>query len=672
MDPQQAAWRPLATAELDWDAGGAPRSRRYGDIYFNPADGPAETRHVFLRGNDLPGRWRGHDARVFRIGELGFGTGLNFLVTLDTLRREAPPGLRLHYWAVEAEPLRRDDLARCTRTLPNELQAAGEALANQYPPPVPGVHRLLFDDGRVVLDLSWGDAAAALGDLAGHGSAWFDAWYLDGFAPAKNASLWADTLWPALAGLSRPAATVATFTAAGAVRRGLAAAGFAMTRREGFGAKRESLHGRITAPPALAAVGETPWDRPDGAPPAPASALVIGAGIAGACAAAALARRGVAVTVLEAGAAAGRGSGNSQGVLFTRLSHRRAPLTDIALLGYLDAARRYRELFDRGALRPGEDGELAGCFQQAGPKVRLDQLAPALAKGSGARRGPRPGSGRRAPRRHAGRPGALAAALRLAAPRGRLPRAPRRAGHRAGRTLRPRCSRRRWGWLAGGGGGRPALARRHRGGRRRRGERNAGRAGLAAPAPDSRPGQLAPRRRCADDTAGTFCHSGYVTPPRAGALNFGASFTPGDDSLALRPGDHRHNLHALAEALPSWAAALAAVDPATVDGRAELRCGAPDYLPLAGAVPEPAAFRARYQALARNARTRVPAKAPCVPGLYLSTGHGSRGLCSAPLAGELIASEAFGEPPPLPRPLLRALAPARFLLRDLVRSQSTA
>ncbi|HBO11844.1 MAG TPA: bifunctional tRNA (5-methylaminomethyl-2-thiouridine)(34)-methyltransferase MnmD/FAD-dependent 5-carboxymethylaminomethyl-2-thiouridine(34) oxidoreductase MnmC, partial [Halieaceae bacterium] len=244
---------------------------------------------------------------------------------------------------------------------------------------MPGVHRLHFDDGRIVLDLYWGDAATALADLAGHGRRWFDAWYLDGFAPARNAALWQEGLWPDLARLSRPGATVATFTAAGHVRRGLAAAGFAMAKRDGFGAKRESLHGRLDSPPPAAAADGTPWDLPDNAPGLPASALVVGAGIAGACAAAALARRGVAVTVLEAGEVAGRGSGNAQGVLFTRLSHRHAPLTDIALLGYLDAARCYRGLFDAGRLRAGADGELNGCFQMAGPKVRLNQLAPALA-----------------------------------------------------------------------------------------------------------------------------------------------------------------------------------------------------------------------------------------------------------------------------------------------------
>ena len=668
MDPQQAPWRPLATAALDWEPSGAPRSCRYGDIYFSPDDGPAESRHVFLDGNGLPGRWQGHGKPVFRVGELGFGTGLNFLVTLDALRRQAPAGLRLHYWAVEAEPLRAKDLARCARALPPSLAAPAAALAAQYPPPVPGVHRLLFDDGRVVLDLCWGDAAAALADLASHGRSWFDAWYLDGFAPAKNAALWEEALWPDLARLSRPGATVATFTAAGRVRRGLAAAGFAMAKREGFGAKRESLHGRLTTPLSATPQDSTPWDLPEPTPAPPSSALVIGAGIAGACAAAALARRGVAVTVLEAGPVAGRGSGNAQGVLFTRLSHRHAPLTDIALLGYLDAARCYRELFATGRLRSGVDGELGGCFQMAGAKVRLEQLAPALASipelaevldpaAAAERLGVMPAD--------SGLWLADSGWLQPAAACGAL-----LAG--SGITLQTHCGEvalkpedGRWQALAGDG-------------RCWSADIAVVAAGVASATLAElhwlplRPirGQVSalPAETVAGSLRAPFCHSGYVTPAHEGTLNFGASFAPGDADRTLREADHRHNLEALADAVPAWAPALRALDPAAVEGRAELRCGAPDYLPLAGPVPAPDAFRERYEALSRNARAVVPARAPCVPGLYLSTGHGSRGLSSAPLAAELIASQACDEPPPLSRPLTRALAPARFILRDIVRA----
>ena len=668
MDPQQAPWHPLATAALDWDPTGAPRSRRYGDIYFSPGDGPAESRHVFLAGNGMPGRWQRHDAPVFRVGELGFGTGLNFLVTLDALRREAPAGLRLHYWAVEAEPLHAKDLARCARALPPSLAGPAAALAAQYPPPVPGVHRLLFDDGRIVLDLYWGDAAAGLADLASHGRPWFDAWYLDGFAPARNAALWEEPLWRDLALLSRPGATVATFTAAGRVRRGLAAAGFAIAKRGGFGAKRESLHGWLENRPAALAPEGTPWDLPGHAPAAPSSALVIGAGIAGACAAAALARRGVAVTVLEAGPVAGRGSGNAQGVLFTRLSHRHAPLTDIALLGYLDAARCYRTLFDAGRLRAGDDGELNGCFQMAGPKVRLEQLAPALASipelaevldpaTAAGRLGVTPAdSGLWLP--HSGWLHPAAACRALLAGTGITAEV-----HCGAVTLTREDGR----WLALAPDGRRWTA-----------DIAVVAAGVASATLAEldwlplRPirGQVSalPASALTGTLRAPFCHSGYVTPAQGGTLNFGASFAPGDGDRSVRETDHRHNLDALADAVPAWASALRARDPAGLVGRAELRCGAPDYLPLAGPVPAPAAFRERYAALGRNARAVVAERAPCVPGLYLSTGHGSRGLSSAPLAAELIASQACDEPPPLPRPLTRALAPARFILRDIIRA----
>ncbi|KGE05097.1 bifunctional tRNA (5-methylaminomethyl-2-thiouridine)(34)-methyltransferase MnmD/FAD-dependent 5-carboxymethylaminomethyl-2-thiouridine(34) oxidoreductase MnmC [Pseudohaliea rubra] len=668
MDPQHAPWRPLATAELDWAPEDTPRSRRYGDIYFSPEDGPAESRHVFLDGNDLPKRWQHHPAPQFRIGELGFGTGLNFLVTLEALRREAPRELRLHYWAVEVSPLTAADLARCAGALPPELAAPAAALAAQYPPPVPGVHRLLFDEGRVVLDLCWGEAAGALAELASHGRRWFDAWYLDGFAPAANPALWASTLWPTLAQLSRPGATVGTFTAAGKVRRGLAAAGFTMAKRPGFGSKRESLRGSLSVAPATAAPGNTPWDLPAKVPNAPASALVIGAGIAGACAAAALARRGVAVSVLEAGPVAGRGSGNAQGVLFTRLSHRHAPLTDIALLGYLDAARCYRALFDSGRLRPGEDGELAGCFQMAGPKVRLDQLGPALAAIPELAEVLDPASA-------AQRLGITPAAGGLWLPHsGWLhPAAACRALLACtGITLLEHCGEITLaanddGWVATAGDGRRWSA-----------EVAVVAAGVAStrlagldwlPLKPIR-GQVSglPAEALPATLRAPFCHSGYVTPPREGTLNFGASFVPGDADRSLREADHRHNLDALAAAVPAWAPALRTLDPATIAGRAELRCGTPDYLPLAGPVPAPGAFRECYGPLAKNARAQVPARAPCLPGLYLSTGHGSRGLSSAPLAAELIASQVCDEPPPLPRALARALAPARFLLRDLQRA----
>lgn len=666
MYREHAPWRPLADAELSWGDGGAPRSTHYGDIYHSPGDGAAESRHVFLAGNDLPARWAATTQGAFRIGELGFGTGLNFLLTLDSFLATAPPGRRLHYWAVEHAPLRREDLRRSLRQWP-ALAGPAAALLDDYPPAVPGVHRLVFGAGRVTLDLCWADARAALDDLAGHGRRWFDAWYLDGFAPACNPALWEEQLWTQLARLSRSDATVATFSAAGAVRRGLASAGFAMHKRPGHGRKRECLAGVLARSAAPAAALQTPWDRMP-APATPDSALVIGAGIAGTSAAAALARRGLRVTVLDAGPIAGRASGNRQGVLYTRFSHRHAALTDAAVLSHLDARRRYRALFAAGLLESGRDGELAGAFQMAGAKVDLARLRPALEQlpelaefltpaEAAERLGVTPAdAGLWLP--HSGWlcPAAACHAL-LSHPL--IEVIPGTGALNLTRTgaawTAANASGRRWqadiaviaAGIASGG-----LAQLHwlplRPIRGQVTEVDAGRLPSALRAP--------------------FCHTGYAAPPSQGLLSAGATFAPDDEELGLREGEHRENLRALGEALPAWAGALEALPATALGGRAELRAASPDYLPLTGPVPDLPGFERRYASLARNARQLVDEPGAYRQGLYLSTGHGSRGLTSAPLAGEILASQACDEPPPLPRALLRAQAPARFPVRAIVRS----
>jgi tRNA 5-methylaminomethyl-2-thiouridine biosynthesis bifunctional protein len=166
-----------------------------------------------------------------------------------------------------------------------------------------------------------------------------------------------------------------------------------------------------------------------------------------------------------------------------------------------------------------------------------------------------------------------------------------------------------------------------------------------------------------------LCHRGYIAPAGNGEHCIGATFAPGDADRELRAEDHRANLRELARALPAWAEHLDALDLDTLAGRAELRCVSPDYLPLAGPVPDAAAFTERYADLARDARQILPARGAYLPGLYLSTAMGSRGLSYAALSAELIASQLYGEAPPMPAELSRAVAPARFLIRAIVRGE---
>ena len=221
---------PDQTAQIDWrDA--TPVSRRFDDPYFSLQGGVAETRHVFLSGNGLPARFR----PGFSILELGFGTGLNFLVTLRAHREARAPGPLL-YTSFEAFPMSPEDRARALSAFPDLAPEAAE-LAEALR--APGPRRF----GDVTLRIVEGDARETL--PAWEGAA--DAAFLDGFSPAKNPEMWEPALLRAVARKLAPGATLATYSAAGHVRRALAEAGLAVERRPGFGTKRHMTVARTPA-----------------------------------------------------------------------------------------------------------------------------------------------------------------------------------------------------------------------------------------------------------------------------------------------------------------------------------------------------------------------------------------------------------------------------------------
>lgn len=212
------------SAQIDWQDGGIPVARRFNDPYFSLTDGLAETRHVFLAGNDLPARGR----PGFAIAELGFGTGLNLLATVAALR-DGP----IHFTSFEAFPMTAPDMARALALFP-ELDAGDllDAWAS-------GARR--FTIGAVNVQVIIGDIRETLPAWQGRA----DAWFLDGFAPAKNPEMWTPHIMQDVARHTNPGGTFATYTAAGAVRRALSDAGFAVTRVPGFGRKRHMSTGRL-------------------------------------------------------------------------------------------------------------------------------------------------------------------------------------------------------------------------------------------------------------------------------------------------------------------------------------------------------------------------------------------------------------------------------------------
>ncbi len=205
---------PLRPADLSFAEDGTPWSAAFGDVYHSAYGGPAQARHVFLGGNDLPQRWQGRDR--FVILETGFGTGLNFLATWQAWRDDPQRCRRLHFISLEKFPLTVGDLARCQQAWPEFAELAKQLQAS-WPVLAPGMHRLYFDNGRVILTLVFGDATQCLRAI----DASVDAFYLDGFSPAKNPDLWSPYFCKGLTRLAAPGATLATWSVAGNVRRAL-------------------------------------------------------------------------------------------------------------------------------------------------------------------------------------------------------------------------------------------------------------------------------------------------------------------------------------------------------------------------------------------------------------------------------------------------------------------
>ena len=637
---------PITPARLAWTADGTPFSEAFDDVYHSTDGGLGQAQHVFLAGNGLPARWRGR--RRFVVLETGFGLGLNFLATWAAWRDDPVRCGRLHFVSCELHPFVRDDLARLHARWP-QLAAMAAELQRQWPPAAPGMHRLELDDDRVCLTLYFGDARDGLDRLEARAEAFF----LDGFSPAKNPGLWSARVFHQLARLAARGATLATWSVAGEVREGLRRAGFEVEKTPGFGGKRQMLRGRWSGRQASPDAGERADSEPQADVERERAALVIGAGLAGSAVAERLAARGWAVEVIDAAAQAGAGaSGNHAGVLrpLPNLDDNR--MSRLTRAGTLYGLAHLARLAARGlAVR----FEACGVLQLARDEAQLPRMRAVVerlalppeilrfvdADEAGALAG--------WPVAHGGwwfagsawvQPPTLCAA-NLAAHPGRI-RA--RFGHRLA-SLQPVDGR----WHARDEAGRTIAA-----------------APVAILAAGARIGSfpaaamlpVTPARgqvSLLPAAAGSaprvvVCRGGYVSPAIDGLRAAGASFAVDDDDEGLRLADHRDNLARLEAMLPGYTARL---DAATLAGRVGFRPASPDRLPMVGALP-----------LAATLPHPLPlAEIGRQPGLYVVSGFGARGLVWSALMAELLASRLEGEPLPLERDLADAVDPARWLLR---------
>jgi tRNA 5-methylaminomethyl-2-thiouridine biosynthesis bifunctional protein len=588
---------------IEWRDGQPPRSRLYGDFYFSRDGGLAEARQVFLDGCGLPDAWRGR--RRFCVGELGFGTGLNIAALLDLWLREGPPEAHLSIFSLEAHPIGKEDAARALAAWP-ELAPVAALLVDRWPGAARGFHRL--DLPRATLDLAVMEAGDALKAWSGRA----DAWFLDGFAPARNTEMWRVELIGLIAERSAPGARLATYTVAGQVRRTLTAAGFEVDRRPGFGSKRQRLEARWPWPAA-------------GAAPAPRVAI-IGGGIAGASLARAFAALGTTAQAFDDdGAAASTGPA---ALVAPRLD---AGLGPAAAL-FAQALARAGDLY--GVL----EGAIVarGALQLAvGPK---DERRFAIIAASGLFE---PGDLR---------PLGADETLSLvgeAAP----------AGLMISTALVVAPARVLGAWLAGAVRRRVA-ALAQVGDAWRLLDADGGmiaEADIVCVAAGMASAELVPGlplravrgqasfAKGVDAPPATLLLGGYVAAAPGGVM-FGATHDRDDQDLEPRAGDHHHNLAALAAVLPSLAARLG---EGPLVAHVGVRATTADYLPIAGPAPGGK------------------------PGLLVLTGLGSRGFTLAPLLAEHVAALALGAPSPLPVDIARLVDPGRFAARARRRSNAS-
>jgi len=610
-----ADFAPITPARLQWQDH-APVATDFDDPYFSRHDGRAESLHVFVDGNQLEQRFAAlTDGDRFVIGETGFGTGLNMLLAAQRFLTLAPKTASLELWSVEKHPLGHDDLARALAHWP-ELGAPARALLDQYPPASPGYHRLRLAD-NITLTLMLGDAEALWRQCPAN----VDAWFLDGFAPARNPAMWHADLFTALATHSRPGATLATFTAAGFVRRGLIDAGFVMQRRDGFGGKRHMLAGHF---------GDPLW-RP--ARTQRGHALVAGAGLAGATTARALAERGWRVTVLDPAGVAAGASGNRAGVVYSTPSAHLTEQNRFYQLSYVHALRwLQRHRF------PGPDqGRLNGVPQHFVDDKQADKIRAARDSGAWPEALLKPlgeqamelvGGGYLSPpawcRHLLDHP---AIELRATAVRDVQPATdgqPVRVRLRDNEDIEADAL-----VLATAGAARDL-------------------AGLEWLPLKTIRGQVSYCRATAASATWqqAHCHGGYLTPPLGGLHCVGATFDLHHLDPAPRDSDDQANLAQLRHYLPQQWQELGGDAIEVVDRRVAMRCQSLDFLPLVGALPDATA----------NPHTALP-------GLYLNIAHGSRGITGTPLCADLLADLLSERAPPADRALVAALAPERFILR---------
>ena len=658
---------------------GSPYSQQFDDIYFDLESGFSQSQNVFINGNKLQERLLNNQQNTaLTIAETGFGTGLNFLLTLRTyhqlqqgINTEKPANI--HFISVEKYPLTQQQLKKSLALFP-ELSVYAAMLLAQYPQQPSEKHQLSFFSGKVQLTLIIDDATQAFSNLypapkpPHHGcpnKALVDIWYLDGFSPEKNPQMWNKALFAQIARLSKQQASLATFTVAGFVRRGLREVGFRLHKQASTGQKKEILVGVFqTHEYGKGYQCRSTITKPQ-------QVTIIGGGIASACAAYALTQQGIKVVLYCKDDDVAQGaSSNAIGALFPLIHQNKDNISLFYQQAFWRAKQFYQSLVQQG-FNFSHDwcGLLDLAFDQKSkdflnkfeqlklwPKSLLQSIDSNMA--SDIANLPLKDGGLFFPEAGWIAPQELVQQIfKASLQTGKLK-------IKCNTLISEATQQNDKSWLLTSNKGELTAKFLLLCGGAEAIKLNV----LADASLVPIRGQVSSMRpnEHSEKLSTVICHKGYLTPQHNHQQCIGATFERGTFDTTAKPAEDSYNLKMLEQSMPNiipWQL------NDVISSKARLRCATPDHFPMVGAMPDISQHKIAYAHLAKDKNFNIHTPTPCLDNLYVLTGLGARGLCSAPLLADILVADLCGGAYPVDYKTLYNLAPNRFVIKDIVQQR---
>tara|TARA_R110002050_G_scaffold153645_5_gene281258 strand:- start:300 stop:2363 length:2064 start_codon:yes stop_codon:yes gene_type:complete len=679
-----------STPKLIFQQDGTPYSSQFNDIYFDSESGYQQSEQVFLYGNNIIERIK-QTKNTFAIGETGFGTGLNFLLTLqvyhkilqDRSNQDSPAQCpKLAFITLEKFPLTKSQLQQSLQALP-QLAYYTNLLLEQYPAlsgndQTPKEFSLSFFNNQVTLKLIINDAADGLADITSRKHGVIDAWYLDGFSPAKNPEMWNEALFEQIGRLSKPQTSIATFTVAGFVKRHMQKIGFRTQKKRYVGNKHEMLIGVFQQDPKSNKGYQL---RPTLIKPQHVS--IIGGGIASACAALALTKQGIKVTLYCKDNSLAQGaSSNAIGALYPLLHQQSDDISLFYQQAFWRAKEVYNSVIEQGFHFPHQwCGLLDVAYKDSLVKRQqkfeeLKTWPEDLIHGIDACTASKlanvdltygglfmPKAGWISPQ------DAVKQIINAAKTTGRL-----RVEHNTlvtkitKKTASPANNSHLKNWLLS----------------TNKGEFEASVIVFCGGADiinfdwinqlpfSSVQGQVTSMKtnKNIQQLSTVICHKGYLTPHHKNMHCIGATFNKDNTRTTTLPEEDEFNIAMLSTCMPEFANSIKWTTQDVTGSKSRLRCMTPDHLPMVGPMPDIKQHIDTYPHLAKDKNWKYNQAAPAVDNLYIMMGFGARGLCSAPLAADILTADLCGTPYPVDNNMLFNLSPNRFVIRDIIKRKT--